>query len=85
MTEQEPVKALADTAAYHHYLQDEAKQVCTDIQAKTGPPVTVLNGNIITSHSEAKITLSAKLTDEAQHAFLFDSLKIGSLISIRQL
>ena len=84
-TEQELVETLADTAASHHYLQDEAKQVCTDIQVKAGPPVTVSNDNTIAPHSEAKIYLSTKFSDKAQHVFLFDNLKTGSLISIGKL
>ena len=85
MEDQEPVEALVDTAASRHYLQDIAKQVCINIQVKLGPPVIVVNGNTITSHSEDKIPLSAKLTDKAQHTFLFDNLKTESLISLRQL
>ena len=83
--EKEPVGTLVDTALSHHDSQDEAKQVCTNIQIKAGPPVTGANGNTIASHSEAKVHLSIKLSDIAQHGFVFNDLKKCSLISIGQL
>ena len=84
-SEQESVDALVDTAASHHYLQDDAKHLCTDIHIKAELPVTMENGNIIAPHSEAKTPLSTKLSDKAQHDFLFDDLKADSLISNGQL
>ena len=84
-SETETVDALADTAASHHYLQDDKDNVCTYIHLKEVPPVTVANGNTIAPRSDVQIPLSTKLSEKAQHAFLFDNLKTGSLISIGQL
>ena len=64
------VDALIDTAASHHYVQDDTEHICTNICKKEGPPVTVANGNTIAPHSDAKISLSDKLSQKAQHAFL---------------
>ena len=76
-SEQESVDALADTAASHHYLQDDSKHVCTDIHVKAGSPVTVENGNTISPHSEAKIPLSTNFLTKHKMLLLFDDLKTG--------
>ena len=41
-------EALADTAATHNYLEQEAKKCCNELKSAYGPSVKVANGHIIT-------------------------------------
>ena len=77
--------ALADTAATHNYLEEKATEHCTNIQQAFGPNVKVANGNIISPTKQGILKISKELSNEAQHSFIFDELKTGSLISIGQL
>ena len=77
--------ALADTAATHNYLEDEATKFCDKLKLAYGPSVKIANGNIITPTHQGTLRLSENLSTESQHSYVIDGLKIGSLISIRQL
>ena len=77
--------ALADTAATHHYLQTEAIPHCVDILPASGPRVTVANGGTICPQHQATLLLLNTISKSAQHCYVFDDLKIGSLISLGQL
>ena len=76
---------LADTAATHNYLEEKGIEYCTNIQHAFGPNVKVANGNIISPNKQGILKISKELSNEAQHSFIFNDLKTGSLISIGQL
>ena len=43
--------------------------------------VKVVTGTVIKPHLEVKLPLAPELSEKAQHAFLFNNLKTGSLVS----
>ena len=81
----QPYAALIDSAATHHYLEGKVLPHCTHICAAQGPKVTVTNGGTISPIYQASIPIVASLSRLAQHAYVFDGLKIGSLIFVSQL
>ena len=81
----QPYAALIDSAATHHYLEREALPHCKNIRAAQGPKVTIANGGTISPVSRASLPIANSLSQVAQHAFVFDDLKTGSLISVGQL
>ena len=80
-----PYNTLADTATTHHYLQTEAIPHCVDILPASGPIVTIVNGGTICPQKQATVRLLDTLSQSAQHAYVFDDLQTGSLISLGQL
>ena len=77
--------ALADTAATHHFLDQQAMQHCADVIPASGPTVIVANGGTIVPHSQCTLPLSTTLSSQAKHGYVFDDLRTGSLISLDQL
>ena len=77
--------ALADTAATHNYLDNEASNFCDNLIPAFGPNIKVENGNIITLNQQSTLELSNKLSKQAQLSYIIDKLATGSLISIGQL
>ena len=58
---------------------------CNTPVPEFGPHVKMANGNIITPIAQTEMHLSKELSAQAQHAYIFDDLDTGSLISIGQL
>ena len=81
----QPYVALIDSAATHHSLEGKALPHCTHIHAARGPTATVVNGVIISPTYQASIPIVTSLYQSAQHAYVFNDIKTGSLISVGQL
>ena len=77
--------SLTDTLASNKYLTEEALPFYQDNIPVDGPEVKVANGNTMAPILQTTYSLAPKLSPKAQHAFIFDTLEIGSLISIDQL
>ena len=81
----QPYAALIDSKATHHYLESEVLPHCTNLRAAQGPKATVANGVTISPISQASIPITTSFSQSAQHTYIFDDLKTGSLISVGQL
>ena len=77
--------ALSDTAASHNYLTEEALPFCQYIILVDGLEVKVANGNTMAPILQTTCVLAPELSLKNQHAFIFDTLKTDSLVSIGQL
>ena len=76
-------KALPDTAATAHYLDNHTHQHCSDIQPTSKfPTVQVSKGNTIVPYLKVTFKMSHKLSRMAQSSHIFDNLHSGSFISI---
>ena len=81
-----PIGAIADSGASQHYLMQSDEKHCTDINNVTnGPLVKMPNNNYIRGSRSMSLQLHPTLSQGAQKAHSFDTLKSGSLISIGQL
>ena len=58
-------EALANTAATHTFLEDEATPFCTEISPAPGPEFQVTNGQSITPHIQATMPLAKELSKKA--------------------
>ena len=76
--------ALADTITSHNYLDEIAIPYCSTMVPEFGPQVKVANGNIIILVAQTEMHISKELSKQAQHAYIFDDLATGLLISTGQ-
>ena len=76
---------LADTTASHNYLDEMVIPYCNTPAPVFRPQVNVVNGNITNSIAQTELNLTKDLSAHAQHAYIFNDLATGSLISIGQL
>ena len=66
-------------------MTEEALPFCNKFYPADGPKVKVANGGTIAPSLQTTCGLAPELTPKAQCAFIFDSLKTGSLVSIGHL
>ena len=80
-----PYSALAGTAASHNNLDEMAILHCDTPVPEFEPHVKVSNSNMVIPIVQTKMHLSNELSATAHHAYIFDNLATGSLISIGKL
>ena len=76
---------LANRAASHNYLIKEALPFCQYTIPANGPEVKVANSNTMAPILQTTCALAPEVFLKDQHAFMFDTLKTGSFVSIGQI
>ena len=77
---------ILDSGATGSFVTTEDQRVLTNlVTTNDGPTILAANGNTMPTQAQGQLQLSSTLTPKAQHAFVLDDLKTGTLISLSQL